>query len=812
MKLKIIYSSKRFRRWMLYAFIVLCLFLFWQCLPSPLFDSPFSPVVLDREGKLLSASLAEDEQWRFPPVDQVTDKFEKAITYYEDQRFFYHPGVDPPALLRAMYLNIKAGHIVSGASTISMQVMRLSRKGKPRTLNEKLIEMVLALRLELSMSKKEILALFASHAPFGGNVVGIDAASWRYFGCSPDKLSWAETAMLAVLPNSPSLIHPGKNREKLRKKRNDLLDRLEAKGAIDSLTCALSKEEPLPPKPHPIPDLSPHLANRIMRRAGSTSNHGSRMRTTLLKRIQVRSAEIIKRHHKLLAANGIHNAAALIFEVNTGNVLAYVGNIHDFRDRENGNFVDIIPAPRSTGSILKPLLYAAMLQGGEILPSGLVPDIPTRVGGFVPQNYSRNYQGAIPAYMALARSLNIPAVRMLRSYGVDRFYTLLKKLGMTTLHRAADDYGLTLILGGAEGTLWDITSIYAGMARSLNNFFEEDQNGVSAFFKPKLLLNERENDLGHKAHNQETKNEPIDFPLEPASCWLAFQAMLEVVRPGEESSWRNFSSSKKIAWKTGTSYGFRDGWTVGVSPGYAIGVWVGNADGEGRPGLTGVSTAAPILFELFGLLDDSGWFACPENRLMEIDVCKKSGYRAGPQCQDIKKELVPFAGLQSKPCPYCKVVHCDTDLHYRVNSECERVADMKSVNWFVLPPAMEWFYKLTHFDYHILPPIREDCTNSILENKNTSMSLIYPTKSGQIYVPIELDGRRGRTVFEAAHRDPEATIFWHLDEQYLDSTHGIHQMALAPEPGQHTLTLVDASGEHLSMDFRVLSQDSSDLP
>ncbi len=801
--------NKRSRRWAISVIIALCLFFFWKCLPFPLFNSPFSPVVLDLNGSLLSASIAQDEQWRFPPVDQVTDKFEKAITCYEDKRFFYHPGIDPLAVSRAIRLNLKSGHTVSGASTITMQVIRLARNGKSRTLKEKLIEMVMALRLELTTGKKEILSLFASHAPFGGNVVGIDAASWRYFGCSPDKLSWAETAMLAVLPNSPSLIHPGRNREKLKQKRDALLDKLEARDIIDNLTCRLAKAEPLPPRPHSIPDLAPHLKNRLVKDTDCSGGQSYRFQTTLDQRLQIRSEEIIKRHHKNLSANGINNAAALILEVKTGNVLAYVGNIHDLRDREHGSFVDIITAPRSTGSILKPLLYAAMLQEGEILPSKLIPDIPTRIGSFAPKNYSRTYQGAVPAYMALARSLNIPAVRMLSSYGVERFYLLLKKLGLTTLNRSSDNYGLTLILGGAEGSLWDITCIYAGMARSLNNFSNENKSNTGAFFKPKLLVNNPESTTDHKSKNQKMKDKPLYFPLEPASCWLTFQAMLEVVRPGDESSWRNFSSSKKIAWKTGTSYGFRDGWAVGVTPEHVIGVWVGNADGEGRPGLTGVSSAAPILFELFGLLDDSGWFEKPENSLVEIDVCKKSGYRAGPQCTDTKKELVPFSGLHSEPCPYCRTIHCDRTLNWRVNSECERVADIKSVNRFILPPALEWYYKLMHSDYHTLPPFREDCMESI---PGRSMSFIYPSKSGQIYVPLELDGRRGRTVFKAAHRDPEATIFWHLDKQYLELTHGIHQMAIAPEPGMHTLTLVDELGEILTMDFEVLSKNLPDLP
>jgi penicillin-binding protein 1C len=808
------------KRILLPAVLLLFLTLFWFSLPTPLFDEPVSTVLLDRNGELLGASIAEDEQWRFPPTAAVPEKFVRAITCYEDRRFFYHPGVDPLALARAVWQNLRSGEVVSGGSTITMQVIRLSRKGQQRTLWEKLIEMILAIRLEISMSKEEILALFASHAPFGGNVVGLEAASWRYFGRGPDKLSWSEIAMLAILPNSPSLIHPGKNRERLLLKRDKLLDRLREEGFIDPLSCDLAKQEPLPPKPHPIPMQAPHLLMRVKlsklpSRSDGNKKQGpftnpSRIRTTLEKNIQVRAAQIIQRHHEHLAENGIHNAAALIIEVENGNVLAYIGNIHEFSSAEHGNHVDVITAPRSTGSILKPLLYAGMLNAGDILPTELVPDIPTRMGGFAPQNYSRTYQGAVPAHMALARSLNVPAVRMLHAYGVDRFYGLLNRLGMTTLHRPAQDYGLSLILGGAEGTLWDITGIYAGMARSVNNFTSPQQSKKTSFSPPNYLWQQRTDthtkrvsrgDAGMKTPRQE--------PLEPAACWLALKAMVEVVRPAEESNWRNFASSRTIAWKTGTSYGFRDGWAIGVTPQYAVGVWVGNANGEGRAGLTGIATAAPILFELFGLLDVHGWFDPPEADLVEIEVCAKSGYRAGPYCAETKKVLAPAAGLRKQRCPYCQIVHCDANREWRVHSQCEHIAAIRGVKWFVLPPAMEWYYKRHHSDYHPLPPYRSDCMEAMDGFVTASMSLIYPAENGLIYVPIELDGQRGRTVFEAAHRNTHATIYWHLDGEYLGATRDIHQIALAPKPGEHTITLVDENGECLQRKFAVLAKEQA---
>ncbi|MBU0764126.1 MAG: transglycosylase domain-containing protein [Bacteroidetes bacterium] len=411
--------------------------LFYLSLPDPLFDVPVSTVLEDRKGNLLGARIAEDGQWRFPLNQNVPDKFRIALLQFEDRRFYAHPGVDVPALCRAIYLNLKSWKAVSGGSTLTMQVIRLSRRGRPRSISEKLIEMLLAVRLECSFSKKEILAFYASNAPFGGNVVGLDAAAWRYFGRKPDDLSWAESAMLAVLPNSPSLIHPGKNREKLRNKRDRLLKRLRDVGVLDEETFRLALSEPIPERPKPFPRYAFHLLERANREAEQKTTKTC-FRSTLDIDLQIKAGEIVNRYQKQYAGNQIHNAAALIIEVETGNVLAYIGNAGNLNDRTNGAQVDIITAERSTGSVLKPFLFAGMLTSGDILPTSLVPDIPTQFGGYMPENYNMGYDGAVPAKRALARSLNIPAIRMLRKYGIPKFIHLLKKTGMTTVNNTAE--------------------------------------------------------------------------------------------------------------------------------------------------------------------------------------------------------------------------------------------------------------------------------------------------------------------------------------------------------------------------------------
>ena len=786
-------NKLRKKAWIALIIIFFLGVLVFFLLPVRLFDNPTSTVIEDRNGMLLGAKIADDGQWRFPYNDNVPEKFKKALLLFEDRYFYYHPGVNLQSLFRALIQNIKAGKIVSGGSTISMQVIRLSRKGKARTIPEKFIEIILASRLEFSKSKNEILALYSSNAPFGGNVVGLDAAAWRYFGVNPENLSWAEAATLAVLPNSPSLIHPGRNRKKLLEKRNRLLERLTENNIIDPTICKLSKAEPLPGRPLPLPQLAPHLLTRVY-----LANNGERVRTTLDANLQMSVNEIVERHHNILKSNEIHNAAAIVISVEKGNVLAYAGNTQNQSKPEYGGDVDVIISPRSTGSLLKPVLFAAMLNEGEILPNTLIPDIPTQIAGYMPKNYNMAYDGVVPATKALSRSLNVPAVRMLQQYGVSKFHYLLKKLGMNTLVFSPEHYGLSLILGGAEGSLWDMAGVYASMARLVNNFYNlNGKYSDNDIHPPVFICNEEKKDGKH----DKLKENGL---LSAASVWLTFNALVEVNRPEEEAGWKYFSSSEKIAWKTGTSFGFRDGWAIGTTSQYVVGVWVGNADGEGRPGLVGVATAAPLMFDIFDLLPSSEWFLQPFDEMSKIPVCRKSGHRATSICEPVDSVWVQLAGLKTGPCPYHRIIHLDSKEKYRVSGDCENVSDMVHRSWFVLPPVQEWYYKFGNHGYKILPPFRPDCVN---KPENNSLQFIFPEPNSKIYVPLELDGSRGKVVFEAAHRFPSTIIYWHLDEQYLGQTMNYHQMEVSPRKGKHVITIVDENGESISINFEIINKD-----
>lgn len=787
------------------------------CLPRPLFDKPVSIVLEDRNGDLLGARIAADGQWRFPQSDSIPEKYADCVVAFEDKRFWWHPGVDPISLGRSIWLNLRQGRVVSGGSTLTMQVIRMAGDNPPRNIWEKIKEAFMATRLELTYSKRAILLLYASHAPFGGNVVGLEAASWRYYGKRPALLSWAEAATLAVLPNSPALIHPGRNRDALLAKRNRLLEKLRDQGTITNFECELGQEEPLPGQPLPLPQTAPHLLNRLPAEArqregraapyfgkisagkGPSSN---RFTTTIDLALQQRVTDILVRRQNVYKGNDIHNLAAVVLDVRTGDVLAYVGNVPG-SGKEHNEDVDVIAAPRSTGSILKPYLYALALESGDILPNSLLHDVPTNLGDYKPENFYAAYDGAVPAKRALIRSLNVPFVLLLQQYGLEKLHFNLQRLGLSTLKRPPSHYGLSLILGGAEANLLDITNTYACMARELGNFYERNGRYDPHDFRPPNFLKAHSEGLSEERGRNRATSSDL---LSAGAIWFTFEAMQLVERPNSAGEWEMFRAGRRIAWKTGTSFGFRDAWAAGVTPRYAVGVWAGNADGEGRPGLVGVEVAAPVLFEIFGQLPGGDvWFDPPYDDMEQAAVCRQSGFRAAPYC-DADTVWIPKSGLRAAACSYHRLLHLDQTGQFQVSSDCESPANMQHRSWFVLPPIEEYYFKSKNPSYVTPPPFRPDCLASQATAEHSPMQMIYPKRAAKIYIPVDLDGKLSSTVFQAAHRSPDTEVYWHLDGVYLGSTKTFHQMALQPAVGLHTLTLVDKDGFRLVEQFEVIGK------
>ncbi|MBK9290237.1 MAG: penicillin-binding protein 1C [Bacteroidetes bacterium] len=720
--------------------------------PDPLGREPLSTVLLDRHGRLLGARLASDGQWRFAPADSLPEKYVAALLAYEDKRFRWHPGIDPIAVSRAIFQNIRAGKIVSGGSTISMQLARISVRYKNRGLKHKIAEAWLALSIELKYSKKSILRHYASVAPFGGNINGLHAASWRYFGHPPELLSWAEAALLAVLPNSPANIHPEKNVGQLQQKRDRLLRKLHRMGKISSTDLELALTEPLPQGRYTFPDLAPHFLEQA-RKEGKTGF----IHSTLDADVQQIVLQMAENQRLNVSPTFVHNLAVIIRETETGNIIAYMGNAHP-QSKVPGCHNDMAASMRSPGSMLKPLLFASALDEGLIHPQSLLPDIPSWWGSYSPRNFDNSFSGAVEAQTALQRSLNIPFAWLLKEYGIEKFINQIHAMGFSGFKKSAEHYGISLILGGAEVNLLELTKIYARLARQA-------------------------------LHGDGS------FPLSHEACRLTAEALTGLNRP--ETVVTSFDAEVKLplAWKTGTSFGQRDAWAVGFNPHYVIGIWVGNADGSGRPGLTGASAAGPLLFDLaFALMRNQDFFPPASLLPHRYQICQLSGYSPGPDCPTISVVGTP-AGSKVKTCSFHQLITTDTTSHWRISEGCRPPFPTKRQTWFVLPPVMSYYYQIANSAYRPLPPLFPGCNSSPYQ----IMDFAYPPANASIFLPRDFSGNMHPTVFVLIHQQADLSVHWHLDGNYIGTTTGPeHRMPILADAGEHVVTVVDESGQRLS--------------
>lgn len=733
-------------------------------LPRPLFTPDYSTLVVDRNGRLLRAFLNDGQQWCFPPDSSlaVPDKLRAAVLHFEDRRFYGHPGVDPFALARALYQNAAALSVKSGASTLTMQVARLMRP-KPRTYFNKTLEILLALKIELYHTKDDILRMYLDHAPYGGNIVGYQAATLRYFRKLPHKLTWSEAATLAVLPNAPGLVFPNADPHRLLKKRNRLLAGLHRTGHFDAETLRLARLEPVPMHVFPFPVLAPHLARLI-----KVSRPGRRIRTTIDADLQQKLEAIVARHLDYLDHRGIGNGAALLVETGSGDVRAYVGSRDFFMAGHQGQ-VDGVIAPRSSGSLLKPFLYALSIDQGLILPETMVKDVPTFYKGFSPSNADKSYDGLVTAEEALVRSLNVPAVRLLRRYGVFNFHRFLRDAGVSTLVRSADDYGLPLILGGAEVTLWDMARLYRCLGRG-----------------------GRIESLRH-LHGQKELRLPAPL-ISAGAAHLVLEALRDVRRPGVEYYWRQYEDQWPLAWKTGTSYGRRDAWAIGVSLEWTIAVWVGNFTGEGNPDMSGARTAGPLLFDIFNGVPrsfDQAWFPRPDADLQAATLCVESGRPVNPHCPHPTRALAPRYGRPMDRCTYHRGAVLNGAGTRQVCSLCWQPGDHRLASQTVYPPDVVQYLRERGQVLHDPPPHSAECP---AQPEARPLQVLYPTPEARLQVGRDLDGARQKIILRAAHRHRERALFWYVNRRFLGSTVNRHRLAVSLAPGTQALEIVDAHG------------------
>lgn len=754
-------KNKSGKRITLLIVAVVAGYLLWPVQPQ--FPDDYSRVVTDKNGQILRVTCASDGQIRLKPEDNahIPEKYRIAVTTIEDKRYFYHPGVDPLAFVSAFVQNISKDQKKRGASTITMQVIRLSHP-RPRTYSSKIIECFAAIRLDLHKSKKEILKLYATHAPMGGNIAGIRSASLYYFGKQLNEMTWAEAALFSVLPNNPSMINLKKERPRLKEKRDRVLAILCKKGHIDSVSYALAIDEPLPPAKCSLPFEASHFSELALR-----SSDQKNIYTTLDNRIQRDVHSIVNRYSKKYKEYGVDNIAVLVINTRTNEVTAYAGS-QDYNDTSNCGRVDGVMALRSSGSLLKPLLAAKAMDRGPWVLESKILDVPTYYGTFAPLNANKDFQGVVSLEDMLTHSLNIPAVRLLYDYGIDDFYSDLKEMGVTSLFRSAQGYGLSLVLGGAEVSLWDMCKVYSGLG---------NQGGI----RPIIFLKDPKN----------KKTEDSLRLCSSGASWLVLSALSKLNRPDVESFWQLFSDQVPVAWKTGTSYGQKDAWAVGVNRQWTIGVWVGNFTGQGNTFLGGAVSAGPVLFSLFRQLtdlDSEFWFEKPEFDLKPVTVCASTGYLPNSSCPDTVNTYKPSGAWKTEQCQWHQKVITDKKSGLEVCSRCWTGVDRKDTVLLLYPSAATEIMRRKGMKADLMPSHNPICT--AVKAKVNRITIEYPVDGISIFIPRDMKGEYQRVVAKASC-GTGSSLFWYLDGNYLGKTVDIHTMAVSCKTGKHVLSVFD---------------------
>ncbi len=755
-------------KWLKAMFIIIALFflilqiMIW-IIPLPLegISRPSSTLVFDESGELLRAFTSNDEMWRIrTSLDQISPELRQFLIAYEDRWFYKHPGINPMAILRAVVQNIKNGYVISGGSTITMQIARMMEP-KERTLKNKLIEAFRALQLEHYYTKNQLLEIYFNIAPYGGNIEGAAAAAWLYFGKEPTQLSYAEAALLAALPNSPTILRPDKNPEAAQKARDKVLERMVQFKVLDKKNYLEALKEPVPTKRITLPFIAPHLSRLVH----LENQNESRIYSTLDIRIQQLTEKLLDDHLKKFKVDNVTNGAVVIIDNQTHELKAMVGS-RDFFDKANSGQVNGALAPRSPGSTLKPFLYALGLKKGIISPKLYLEDVPVDYAGYAPENYNRKFNGIVSAREALERSLNIPAVNLSAELLKDEsLYDLLRKAEISTIHKT-DDYGLALALGGCEVTLLELTSLYSVFANKGN------------LYKPKYLLNDE-------------KIQEIEL-FDSGTSFIISEILANVRRPDLPAAWQ-FTTLPKVSWKTGTSYGHRDAWSVGYNPHYIIGVWMGNFDGEPSAALVGANAAAPLLFDLFTELsrnEQIKWFEKPETVGVR-QVCAVSGQLPNEYCDALITENYLTDRSPLKECEFHRVVMIDEETKKRLPPRYSGERKVQKQVYIQWPSRVATWMVQNGYQVYQLPELISDYQKQVVGEPPMILSpvenKIYSLREG---VSLEYQ----KIAFSASVSNDVQKIYWFVDGKMVGSVSVGEKYFYLPMEGKHKVICQDDLG------------------
>jgi len=745
----------------------------------------YSTIVTDNKGEVIHAFLTRDQQWRMKTdLAEISPLLRKTIIEKEDKYFYYHPGINPLAMLRALGRNILAMRRTSGASTITMQVAR-ELEPKRRTYWNKLVEVFRAFQLEWKYSKDQILQLYLNKVPYGGNIQGVKSASILYFGKNPDHLSLAEITALSVIPNRPSTLVMGKRNDLIVAERNKWLRRWAKEKVFTPKEIEDALAEPLIARRGTVPQLVPQLALKL-KKSGRDIVH-----TTIDLNMQLKIEKLVKDYSRTLALKNIRNAAVIVLDNKTHRAVSYVGSA-DFHDSTDGGQVNGAAAIRQPGSTLKPLLYGLCIDAGLLTPKMTIMDVPVNFDGYVPENYDRTFNGYVTMEYALEHSLNIPAVRSLKALGPD---VLIRKLSMCDFRQVNKDrgkLGLSMILGGCGATLEELTGMYSIFA-----------NG-GRWVRPQYTTDDSAAAMPARFRNAWR---PADGPdpaggrrvLSSAAAFMINDILSKVNRPDFPVSWQTTVHLPKVAWKTGTSYGRRDAWSIGYNMKYTVGIWVGNFSGVGIPELSGANVATPLLFTVFNTIDyddDASWFAQPEDCDIR-KVCTETGLPPGDYCDHLVTDyFIPLVS-PSKKCDNMQEVYVSADEKVSYCRVCLPEAGYKKKIYKVVPPEMKDYFEANKIAYVPIPPHNPACEKMFAEGGPVVIS---PTNGSEYLInrkdpePVQLRCKVGNDV---------GRVYWYINDHFYKAGDAGTKQFFIPTEGPVKVSCTDDKGRNKNVWIRV---------
>ncbi len=797
---------KKYQKSVMVVFSILLLFVLMDLLfPLPK-RKEFSKQIHAKDGTLLTAYLTSDDKWRLrTELEEVSPELIKAVIEKEDNLFYWHFGINPASIVRALYKNLINGEVKSGASTITMQVARLLEP-KERTYGNKLVEVFRALQLELKYSKEEILELYLSLLPFGGNIEGVKSASYIYFNRPPSKLSLAQSIMLAVIPNDPNklrldrnptsgkensnaIVIPGSKATResdsnfsrsdsgqtgmtvihsnpLIKKLNYWINKFKQDKVFSSIDLKDATEEPIESHRYAVPVLAPHFSYYL-----KENFVGDILVTTLDLELQQTAENILLHNVRKIFYKGITNGAVLVIDNKNSSVVAYCGSA-DFHDAGSYGQVNGITAVRSPGSTLKAALYAYAFDDGNLTPKLKLADIPTDFNGYQPENYDLKFYGNVSTEFALVNSLNIPAVKLLEQVGLTNFINFLEGSGINQIQKQKDKLGLSLILGGCGTNLFELTRLFTSFSQK------------GKLHSINFLLNE-------------DKNEGVQIFSESSSYLVA--KILSGINRSDIASLSNYSKLPKFAWKTGTSYGKRDAWSIGFNPNYTIGVWMGNFNGAGSPNLSGGEVAVPLLFELFSAIDydsDVKWFDVPEE-LYERSVCSESGLVPTQYCKSVVMDFVIKDKSHNEICNIHKPVYVSLDETIQYCTGCLPFSEYKKVVYPVFRPELTVWLAQNNYSFRAPPLHNPDCNSKFEE---TGPKILSPSEDYEYLV----EENSGQEILLLAASDSRVqTHYWYVNDRFFKKCKPGERVFLNPEAKDLIITCLDDKGRDKSISINV---------